>query len=869
MTVGELVGFIDLEDKGFASELGKAERSLDKLQSTTSSKTASMESTVTKSFADIERAIEDGLDPAAAIADLDRLERELDQSLADMLSEADDWAAELEAAVDEAFDSLDDDAKASGRKAGKELADGLDDGLKDAPDKAREHGRRSGEEFGDGVEGSGGGSSRMAGIGANLIGGLKAGAIGLALAAGAAIGAKIMEGIEGALDAQKAKQKLFAQLGTTQAESKRIGKVAGQVFADAYGESMDDVTAAIKSVVQNIDGMGQASESTLKAMSERAMDTATVLDEDVSSVTRAVAQILRNDLAPNAKSAFDLLVKGAQEGANKSEDLLDTFNEYGTQFRELGLSGKEALGLISQGLKAGARDADTVADALKEFAIRAQDGSETSRDAFDAIGLDADKMFKVFSEGGEPAKRALGDVLERIRGIEDPVKRNAVAVGLFGTKAEDMQDALLALDPTTAVDSLGQVKGAADEAGRVLNDTAENKLTAFKRGLEQNITNTINESVMPALEKWAGWFQSGPMAEDLEELKGQFSGLFDDVSADVEEWLSTNQDTLGELKGTYEETFGSITSTIGEFVQGAKEFWDEWGSTIMSTVAVALQTVTATIGGFFETLKGIFLTIKGVLTGDWRTTWEGIKSIAEGMTRGAREGIEAAMREITASMGRNWDQMKSQAGEKLNALVTTVKGLPDRLVTIAEQAKTWLLQAGRDLIAGMIRGVQEKAGELVAAAQRTVQSAVDGAKNLLGIKSPSKVFHEIGVYTIQGMINGASSMGPTLAEAMRGVVDNAVASARASAKTQMDQLTQDVAKWRSKQQPKPITISEDQIAPLYGVAPLPSTSPVRAHGGGNSGTGGVTVKIENATVREEADFNRLGAQFGFEYMAHA
>ncbi|WP_250029296.1 helix-turn-helix transcriptional regulator [Paractinoplanes maris] len=58
-----------------------------------------------------------------------------------------------------------------------------------------------------------------------------------------------------------------------------------------------------------------------------------------------------------------------------------------------------------------------------------------------------------------------------------PVAQNAAVIGLFGIKAEDMQDALFAMDPTTAVASLGKVAGA-----NGLNGLSDTKLPRASHG---------------------------------------------------------------------------------------------------------------------------------------------------------------------------------------------------------------------------------------------------------------------------------------------------------------------------------------------------------------------------------------------------
>src|SRR5690606_7241857 len=127
----------------------------------------------------------------------------------------------------------------------------------------------------------------------------------------------------------------------------------------------------------------------------------------VQKVTAAVSQMLRTGMAQSAEEAFDIVVKATQNGINKSEDLIDTINEYSTHFRSLGLTGEQALGLIQQALQAGARDSDYAADAIKEFQINAVVGSDDVVKALKEMGLSADELVKKIAEGGPGAARPL------------------------------------------------------------------------------------------------------------------------------------------------------------------------------------------------------------------------------------------------------------------------------------------------------------------------------------------------------------------------------------------------------------------------------------------------------------------------------
>ena len=326
----------------------------------------------------------------------------------------------------------------------------------------------------------------------------------VAAAAGLAVG--FASAFTDALDMQDATAKLTAQLGLSNAQSEKAGKLAGDLYKDAFGESIQEVNDVLATVFQSgLANIGD-SEDKIKGVAEQVFNYAKISGEEALPVTRAISQMLKTGLAKNATEAFDILTKGQQLGINKSEDLLDTFNEYGTQFRKIGIDGPTALGLMNQAIKAGARDSDIAADAIKEFAIRAVDGSATTADGFKSLGLSADTMAEKFAKGGPKATEALGQVLDKLRAVKDPAEQSRIAVELFGTQAEDLGAALLAMDPTTAVKGLGQLKDAAKRAGDVLNDTASTKLTGLGRTIKQSVVDAIAKYALPQLEKFADWF---------------------------------------------------------------------------------------------------------------------------------------------------------------------------------------------------------------------------------------------------------------------------------------------------------------------------------------------------------------------------
>ncbi|SFK72918.1 phage tail tape measure protein [Streptomyces pini] len=473
--------------------------------------------------------------------------------------------------------------------------------------------------------------------GQGVVGGIRGKVKGGMLAVGALAGALLVKGVTDAMAQEKAGDKLAAQLGLSEKESARLGKVSGSVYAKGYGESVEQVNDSLRQLAQNGVVAVNAPKKDLAGLSKAALNLAETFDADVGGSARAAGQLIKTGLAKDGKEAFDLITRGFQSGADKSEDLLDTLNEYSTQFRDLGLTGSQALGLLTQGLKAGARDSDTVADALKEFAIRAKDGSDTTKEGFKAIQLSASEMAQTFAKGGPEAGKALDKVLDKIRAIEDPAKRSEVAIALFGTKAEDLQQSLFALDPSKATDALGKVGGAADRMGDTLHDNASTRIETFKRTLEQGLVNAVGGYVLPALSRVSGFLNrtfgpawktatgavsrlfgaargSGalaPLSSSLEKVGAGARSAFGPAFQKLGEVTRTTLlPALGRLGKLFREDLGpALSKYFGAAAQTTFGWMSKLGSILVGTVwpaAVKVYSGLASgLGPVFRTLSDL------------------------------------------------------------------------------------------------------------------------------------------------------------------------------------------------------------------------------------------------------------------------
>lgn len=472
-----------------------------------------------------------------------------------------------------------------GRQVGSELGDGLGDGLvrgadgrlRDMRGRFAAEGRRQGQTFGDTASRS---------VSKSMLAGLA----GLAVGAGAVL----TQGLQDAIGQMNAATTLQAQLGSTNGVAAAQGKIAGKLYGSGVSGSFQEAADAIKAVVQAGLAPPDATNAQLQRIATKASDVANVFGQDLGGVTSAVSQMMRTGLASSSREAFDLITRGFQTGTDKGGDFLDTINEYGTQFRKAGLDGSTAIGLLNQAIRAGARDSDVAADAIKEFSIRAVDGSKSTVSGFKALGLNADSMASKFAKGGKSANSVLDLTLDKLRGVEDPVKRSQIAVQLFGTQAEDLGDALLAMDPSKAASGLGKVGGAASRMGKTLRSGPSHEIEVFKRAVSQTFVNFLGGTVLPILARVGGW-----------------------VNTNLIPPLRTAASVIGPVLGA---AFRAIGSAISGTVNWLRQF-GVW--LVPAGIAVAGLTVTMQAQRIATAAtSAVFAVYRGVLVG-WAAVQRG------------------------------------------------------------------------------------------------------------------------------------------------------------------------------------------------------------------------------------------------------
>lgn len=303
-------------------------------------------------------------------------------------------------------------------------------------------------------------------------------------------------------DSQDAFQQFAAATGTATEEMGKYKDMINNVYKDNFGESINDVAEAMATVNQN---MSYLDDSALQRCTEYAYTLSDTFGYDVAESTRAADTLIKN-YGVSAREAFNLITQGAQSGMDYSGEMIDSINEYSVQFKKLGLDAEDMFSIFANGAQNGAFNLDKVGDAVKEFSIRAIDGSDTTKQGFEALGMDAAKMAEKFGAGGDTAKEAFNEVIKGLASMDDPVAQSTAGVNLFGTVWEDLGPQVIT-SMSTASDAIDKSRESVEELVNVKYDTLSGALGGLWRTIQVDVLQPIGNQLIPYVTKGISYVQ--------------------------------------------------------------------------------------------------------------------------------------------------------------------------------------------------------------------------------------------------------------------------------------------------------------------------------------------------------------------------
>lgn len=277
----------------------------------------------------------------------------------------------------------------------------------------------------------------------------------------------------------------------------RLKSIVEQIYGDNFGDGFDDIAESVSRIKQNIDDLDDAD---LVTVTESAYALRDVFGASIEESSRAARAIMQN-FKVSAAEAFDYMARSAQNGLDYSGELLDSISEYSVQFKKFGFSLDDMFNIMEKGAESGAWKLDTVGDAIKELSIGAIDGSDSTKQGFDLVGLSVDDMAQKFGKGGEAARAAFTETVSALASMTDPIKQDSAGVALFGTMWEDLGKSVV-LSMTDISDSAYDAAGAMEDIKDINYNSLSNSLNNVKRQIDLLI-QPIGESLIPVLDEAA------------------------------------------------------------------------------------------------------------------------------------------------------------------------------------------------------------------------------------------------------------------------------------------------------------------------------------------------------------------------------
>ena len=394
--------------------------------------------------------------------------------------------------------------------------------------------------------------------------------LGMAAAFGTATVAVGVLAVSLSDDLQKSLNGVQASTGVADEGMEDMRETMLAIYNNNFGEDFEDIGKAMSTISQQTGLAGEA----LQKATEDGIALRDTFDMEVNESIRSV-DMMMEQFGITSDEAFNLIAQGAEGGLDKNGNLLDSVNEYSVHFEQLGFDAEEMFNMMANGAESGVFDIDKLGDAMKEFGIRSKDGSKASMEAFEALGLDSDKMTKAFAAGGDTAKAAFDKTTKALFAMKDPVAQNAAGVALFGTQWEDVGiEGMKALTNTKG--EIGKNVEALEKINEVKYDTFGEAMQGIKRNLETGLLIPLGEKIMPKMNEFADWIK-----EHMPEIKNEAKYAFDLISEAIGNVVTAVGVIIGWFK-KYKAIIVPIVTVVAAVIVNA------WAVTTAKAIASAI-----------------------------------------------------------------------------------------------------------------------------------------------------------------------------------------------------------------------------------------------------------------------------------------
>lgn len=590
----------------------------------------------------------------------------------------------------------------------------------------------------------------------------------------------------------------------------------------AIGKTALDAYSNYEQLVGGIDTLFKASSGKMQQYAANAYQTAGVSANRYMEISTSFAAALISSLGGNTEAAADMAntaITDMSDNANKMGTSLETVQE---AYMSLSRGNYEMLDSLKLGYGGTKSELERLLSDAEKFSAaqgKVRDFSVDSySDIVEAIHIVQDEMGITGTTAEEAATTIEGSVnmakaawdnwlaglgnedadMEGLTGnlvgsiaiageniiprvgqmmttVASTVAAYAPGVALY------LRNALISVMPEAVqgpmreafagVDEVvGKLKGVFEDNLKPAADAADSVFSAISSGVK-TFGDNINELVLPAIDTLSPAFNdfftaiqyAQPLLEFIANLFGV--GLAAAISTAIKLFAAITEVIAFVITG-----FQQLYEDISGFVTGVVQFFTvdlpngintlvQWFAQLPGNIAGFLSTVISNVAGWVAHMASNAVNAGALFV----SSIAGFLSALPGNIASWLSGAISTVVGWVTQFASNATSAASQFGSKLRSGLEAIPGT--------------LGNIGSNIVQGLVNGVTGAAGKLVDAVKGAVDDAIQGAKNLLGINSPSRVFRKIGQYVMQGGALGVDDDADLLLKstdnAMRGMISTA------------------------------------------------------------------------------------------------
>lgn len=518
------------------------------------------------------------------------------------------------------------------------------------------------------------------------------------------------------------------------------------------------------------------------------------LGSSLSGAAGAVWNVISGPLSElynQAKGQLPAVADGFKTLLHAVSGLLDYVSAHADSIIPLA-KGITAFVLASKGISAVSAGLKTVSGGLKAISATASGVEKTATAAFDMIGK--------ISDAGSAAgalKQLAGsfNIVKAAQSAWSAVTKAATAVQLAFSAALDANPFILVIAGITAVVAALTWFFTQTETGKQLwNSFATwftgiwNQISTACQPALQAIGTFITQTMSQIQQIWqTGWTLITTILQNVWNTIGPIiMTALTAIITGIQTFITTITPLLQAGIQNIQTIFQTATTIISTV-------WNGLWNTISTVVQGAWTIITTIINTALTVIQGIIQLALAVVNGNWSAAWSAIQGIASavwggiqgvvsagvGMVSGVVSAACSTIRSVWAAL---WNGVRSIVSSVWGGIVGTVSNMVGRVGSVVSGicgtvrsavsgAGSWLVDAGRNIIQGLINGITGMVGSLYSSITNALSGLVDKAKNALGIHSPSRVFRdEIGVMVGRGMALGIDDSAHVVSRSMDSLV---------------------------------------------------------------------------------------------------